>query len=222
MQSTSLFLHWFPAVVSWTQRWHHDEATEELLRHRPDLTQEWDHATFAQLVLYPLVPYLLWAIAYYAKASACPPRPNKARMPNTCKQRQGVQVFVISSKKIQRRGYETLYSYMTRKPTAAVARFVGMAPPRWQVGPPACKPIGHCKSRGLSLAVRLQPVAYMGLHVALTTATFALTKLWWESYAAHTVFLAVIFCWAVWNGEALRHRLGGFACVLEVHIKGGL
>ena len=30
--------------------------------------QEWHHASLAQLVLLPCVPYLLWAVLYYIKA----------------------------------------------------------------------------------------------------------------------------------------------------------
>lgn len=47
----------------------------------------------------------------------------------------------------------------------------------------------------------LQPLAYMSLHIALTTATFAVSKIFWDSYVAHTAFLLFVFCWAVWNGE---------------------
>lgn len=47
----------------------------------------------------------------------------------------------------------------------------------------------------------MQPLAYMSLHIALTTATFAVTKIFWDSYIAHTAFLLFVFCWAVWNGE---------------------
>lgn len=49
--------------------------------------------------------------------------------------------------------------------------------------------------------VLMQPLAYMSLHIALTTATFAVTKIFWDSYKMHTAFLLFVFCWAVWNGE---------------------
>ena len=52
----------------------------------------------------------------------------------------------------------------------------------------------------------LQPLAYMSLHIALTTATFAVAKIWWDSYMAHTAFLLIVFCWAVWNGGALNPK----------------
>lgn len=72
LQSTSLFLHWFPAVVAWTQRWHHDVHIEEVISRDPELMAEWDNATLSQLVFYPMVPYLAWAVAYYAKVQCTP------------------------------------------------------------------------------------------------------------------------------------------------------
>jgi hypothetical protein len=57
--------------------------------------------------------------------------------------------------------------------------------------------------RGVLLVIILclQPLAYMSLHIALTTATFAVTKIWWDNYVLHTTFLLFVFCWAVWNGK---------------------
>ena len=42
----------------------------------------------------------------------------------------------------------------------------------------------------------------MCVHIALTTMTFALCKLWWASYVAHTAFLLFIFAISAWNGAA--------------------
>lgn len=44
-----------------------------------------------------------------------------------------MQIFVISSQKIQHKGYETLYKYTTRNPKAAVSRYVSSVPAQWQV-----------------------------------------------------------------------------------------
>lgn len=68
-KNTSLFLHWFPAVVAWTQRWHYDPVTEEVIRGDPELKRDWNIASLTQLVFFPMVPYLAWAVAYYAKVS---------------------------------------------------------------------------------------------------------------------------------------------------------
>lgn len=60
-------------------------------------------------------------------------------------------------------------------------------------------------------ACSLQPLAYMALHVTLTGATFAVCKVWWNYYHAHTVFLLAILCVSAWNGasyyfEVFAHR----------------
>ena len=67
MQITSLFLHWFPACVAWTERWHPEIHASHASRKPPEAMQEWDAATVAQLILFPSLPYLLWAILYYIK-----------------------------------------------------------------------------------------------------------------------------------------------------------
>ena len=67
MQITSLFLHWFPACVAWTERWHPEIHASHASGKSPEAMQEWDTATVAQLILFPCLPYLLWAILYYIK-----------------------------------------------------------------------------------------------------------------------------------------------------------
>ena len=57
----------------------------------------------------------------------------------------------------------------------------------------------------------VQPLAYMALHVTLTGATFAVCKIWWNYYHAHTIFLLVILTISAWNGasyyfEVFAHR----------------
>lgn len=47
-----------------------------------------------------------------------------------------------------------------------------------------------------------QPLAYMSVHITLTTMTFAMCKLWWASYEAHTVFLLCILAVSAWNGAS--------------------
>jgi len=68
VQITSLFLHWFPACVVWTERWHPDVHIREANRKSPEAMREWHDASLVQLVLLPCVPYLLWAVLYYTKA----------------------------------------------------------------------------------------------------------------------------------------------------------
>eukprot|EP00884_Botryococcus_braunii_P011569 jgi/Botrbrau1/20412/Bobra.0006s0068.2 len=89
---TSLFVHWFPAVIAWTERWHHPAHRGQPFRGKPgDLPPDWDSAGLTDLVLYPMALYLLWAGLYYAK------------------------IFVLSASRISERGYETLFKYVTQK-----------------------------------------------------------------------------------------------------------
>ena len=67
VQNTSLFLHWFPAVVAWTQRWHIDPYVKEVIKQNPETKADWNNASLMQLVFFPMVPYLAWCLAYYAK-----------------------------------------------------------------------------------------------------------------------------------------------------------
>ena len=69
-QITSLFLHFFPACVAWTERWHTGRHTRTLgsafSQPGPE-PQGWADASFTEVVLFPMVPYLAWAVLYYAK-----------------------------------------------------------------------------------------------------------------------------------------------------------
>ena len=68
-QITSLFLHWFPACVAWTERWHPDIHEAQASKKSAEAMREWDTATVAQLILFPCLPYLLWAVLYYIKVT---------------------------------------------------------------------------------------------------------------------------------------------------------
>ena len=150
-----------------------------------------------------------------------------------------LQVFIVSSKKIQERNYETLFRWLTQSNKInIIGRVVLSVPPMWQAShapsnswspvvslllwlskepvvrvlaavrlrPRVCMRVmrlphvtGRCPRHKLCLA---QPLAYMCVHIALTTMTFALCKLWWASYVAHTTFLLFIFAISAWNGAA--------------------
>lgn len=161
---TSLFLHWFPACVAWTERWHPDVHVREHNRKAGTAAmEEWHNASLWDLVVLPMAPYLLWALLYYLK------------------------IFVMSSRRIQQRGYDTLFKYTTANPKSAISVFVKKFP------------------------TKLQPLAYMGLHISLTAATFAVCKIWWMSCRAHTAFLLCVLCISAWNGasfyfEVFAHR----------------
>ena len=44
-----------------------------------------------------------------------------------------MQVFIVSSKKIQERNYETLFKWITKQKGNIIARIVLSMPPPWQV-----------------------------------------------------------------------------------------
>ncbi len=67
MQITSLFLHWYPACVVWTERWHPDVHSRENNAKTPEALKKWHHASFLEMALLPMVPYLIWAVLYYIK-----------------------------------------------------------------------------------------------------------------------------------------------------------
>ena len=67
MQTTSLFLHWFPACVAWTERWHPDIHVREYNKKSAEAMTEWHNASFVELVMWPMIPYLMWALLYYIK-----------------------------------------------------------------------------------------------------------------------------------------------------------
>eukprot|EP01023_Acetabularia_acetabulum_P039420 TRINITY_DN3793_c0_g2_i1.p2 TRINITY_DN3793_c0_g2~~TRINITY_DN3793_c0_g2_i1.p2 ORF type:complete len:232 (+),score=22.76 TRINITY_DN3793_c0_g2_i1:523-1218(+) len=56
----TLFMHWYPAVVSWTQRWYPENRDAEV-----DPAQQ--TATILELGVLPLIPYIIWLLFYYLK-----------------------------------------------------------------------------------------------------------------------------------------------------------
>ena len=73
LQTTSLFLHWFPACVAWTERWHPDVHVREYNKKSSAAMAEWHEASLLDLVVLPMIPYLTWALLYYVKVCRCPP-----------------------------------------------------------------------------------------------------------------------------------------------------
>lgn len=57
-----------PACVLWTLRWYPTRSVKLDYEGRSEAAKaEWQHGSLHNLVLLPLLPYLLWAIAYYIK-----------------------------------------------------------------------------------------------------------------------------------------------------------
>lgn len=107
--------------------------------------------------------YALWAVAYYAK------------------------IFIISSERIQARGYETLFKYITRNPQTLPGR-VTRSLPGW-----------------------LAPLVFMVWHLIFCFTCFVFAWLMWQYYWLNTIFLVIMIFVSAWNGgnyyfEVFVHR----------------
>lgn len=143
-------------------RWHPPPAMATALASDPEMKARWDEATLWELCLLPMGPYVAWALLYYLK------------------------VFVISSKKISDKGYETLFSWMTSKK-------------------------GGFASLVLRFPRPMQPLAYISMHFALTLAAMSVNVLWWSNQSACSAVIVGAFAVAAWNGasfyfEVFLHR----------------
>ncbi len=58
----------------------------------------------------------------------------------------------------------------------------------------------------MPIALRVQPLAYMAVHMTGVVMTFLLARVFWESFRAHTFFLLFILCISVWNGAGAPIR----------------
>jgi hypothetical protein len=149
---TSVFLHAFPAVVAWAQRWYPPDGKHWKGAIVVELACARQAASTRELILIPWLPYAAWAIAYYLK------------------------IFVISSRRIQDRGYHTLYLYLARKPTS----FFGVCArvlPRWLSG-----------------------ILFMMWHIIFCAVTFVFAWGMWQSFALNTAFLIAMISISAWNG----------------------
>lgn len=91
---TSLFIHFYPVIVSWTTRWYPDTKNTTL-----DLLYG-QTAGMTELFILPILPYIIWAVLYYVK------------------------IFVVSSDKIFEKQYETLYKYMLEDQNGLCSKIV--------------------------------------------------------------------------------------------------
>lgn len=151
---TSLFMHWYPMLVSWTLRWYPDcefMTCGELNKFDAPMFE----AKLSELLIWPMAPYIAWAIFYYLK------------------------LFVVSSNKIRDRGYQTLYTYMLEEANfTLLKRIVYKFGPRWR------------------------PLVYMCIHLLLVLFSLSACILWWNSFLAHSTWLAVATLSSAWNGAS--------------------
>lgn len=170
MQMTSVFLHAFPALVAWAGRWHSGDPHHWKGPQDSACQSEHATATVRELILVPWVPYALWAVAYYLK------------------------IFVVSSQKIQDRGYHTLFKYTTRKPKSLAGKLIKKLP-RWAA-----------------------PLFFMGNHVIFCAVTFTWTWLMWSHYWLNTAFLVWCLGMSAWNGGNYYFEVFAHKYVNEVGI----
>jgi hypothetical protein len=61
-------MHFLPACVCWATRWHTSDSLKAHLQASPVASAQWESGSLRDLVLLPMLPYLLWAVLYYIKA----------------------------------------------------------------------------------------------------------------------------------------------------------
>jgi len=148
----SVTIHLIPQVTSWNLRWHtipweKDQQQKYFLT----LNEEEPLMQYLnRMFVIPLLLYLLWAGLYSLK------------------------VFVISSKKIKERNYETMYVYYMDQPWAAaiLSRF----------------------------GLRLAPLVFMSLHVTFFVISSIFALLAYQSFYLHTFLLMMWVTLSIWNG----------------------
>lgn len=105
---------------------------------------------FIRLFCIPLALYLLWVFLYSLK------------------------VFVISSKRIQERNYETMYIYYMNQ--AWAAKILS------------------------SFGMKFAPLVFMSLHVTFFIISSVFAALAYSSFALHTCLLLTWIALSIWNG----------------------
>lgn len=181
---TSLFLHLVPAFVSWSLHWYPEDTSPppgaavwalsnmrsafgSLIGLGPHGRQcpagvsgsgecpRLPHvAQLSSHVLVPMSLYLLWAVLYY------------------------LQIFVFSAKKIQQRGYQTLFKYVTTQKHGTFHSISKRVPPRWQ------------------------PTVYLFLHLCFCLCTLFIAVPCWQYYTAHTALLVLVATASIWTGAS--------------------
>lgn len=173
---TSLYLHFVPALVSWTMRWYHDDArfgpleaqggaagtaaaavdsnssTHLSTAFGPRPRHPYAPASTAELLAWPLLFYTAWAVAYYLK------------------------LFVVSAAKIKAQGYQTLFTYVTSRHKGTFHNIAKRIPQPWQ------------------------PAAYLLLHCVFCLTTWSLAILCWRSWLTHTALLVAAASLSIWHG----------------------
>ena len=154
----SLTIHLIPQVTSWNLRWHTMEWERTTLppAERQFLTIDENEVAngfgryITRIFFIPLALYLTWAGLYSLK------------------------VFVISSKRIKERNYETMYVYYMNQAWAAkiLSKF----------------------------GLRYAPLVFMSLHVTFFVISSVFAILAYSSFYIHTLLLLSWVTLSIWNG----------------------
>ncbi|KAF5839724.1 hypothetical protein DUNSADRAFT_18724 [Dunaliella salina] len=105
-----------------------------------------------QLVLWPMAFYMVWSVFYFGT------------------------IFVFAAERIKRRGYTTLFSYVTTQKRGPFNSITRRIPPK------------------------LHALAYLILHFVFCATTMLLSTLTWRSYVANTVLVVSMASASIYHG----------------------
>ncbi|KAL4422696.1 hypothetical protein ABPG75_008893 [Micractinium tetrahymenae] len=157
---TTLMMHASPALSAWCMRWY--PRPEWTAGMSPEQLAEWNSASWPQMALLPAALNLAWVTVYY------------------------LVVFVLVNKRIQKRGYQNMFTAMVTRPSArksTLAKLVLSAPPP------------------------VQPLFYLCIHTFASWLSLLPTKLWFDSFWAHTAIIILVMLVAAWNGASFYFRV---------------
>eukprot|EP00347_Sterkiella_histriomuscorum_P015562 403356560 len=153
---TSIAIHIIPLITSWNLRWttiEHESQFPEEERYFISINESnevYSSQFFYKMFFIPFALYLLWAILYFIK------------------------VFVISSKKITEKNYETMYIY-----------YMNQAGPRKILS---------------KFGQKLAPFVFMTFHIVFFVISSFLAILAFGNFYIHTFLMLLWTTMSIWNG----------------------
>jgi len=152
---TSVSIHIIPLVTTWNLKWNtipFEQTLPESERYFVSLSNDngFDSVFFKKIFFIPLIGYLGWVALYYMK------------------------VFVISSKRIQEKNYETMFVYYIRKP--AIHKLLS------------------------TFGMRLAPIVFMCFHIFFFIASSIFAMIAYHNVYIHTLLMLMWILLSIWNG----------------------
>jgi hypothetical protein len=144
---TSLFIHMSPMLLSWAVRWY--PGPWKVCENPPSCD---DVSVFHLLRVSYLYFYLVWVVLYYG------------------------WVYVVMERRIQERGYETLFEWVVNQKPMAFLRTV-------------------------SSNILIQKATYMAVHAAFAFVMMCLAVIMFFSWHFHTLSVVAIICIAAYNSS---------------------